>query len=203
MNDKGTHTMRKLLTLWIALAAIGPAYADTVKSTFDFGPAFPERLAMVMFTCKTCHGAQSVIVNGVQLKRDVTTGGAEVVEIWSAPLPEGSGVLAVAVSSDHSLDDADVGMGAANALPERKAPIINGVVKKIAAGQHEYLLRVENGDVVIHLARDADSYPRAVETPSHQVAFRHLRVVSWDIKHAIPDFTVSGPSSVSAVAVYR
>jgi hypothetical protein len=66
--------------------------------------------------------------------------------------------------------DADVGMGAANTLPERKAPIINGVIKKIAAGQREYSMTVQSGDIVIHLARDADSYPRAVETPSHQVA---------------------------------
>ena len=40
--------MRKLLTFLIALAAATPAYADTVTSTFDFGPAYPERIAFLM-----------------------------------------------------------------------------------------------------------------------------------------------------------
>jgi hypothetical protein len=195
--------MRKLLTLWIALAAATPAYADTVKSTFDFGPAFPERLAMVMFTCKTCHGAKSIIVNGVELKRDVTTGGAEVAEIWSAPLPEGSGVLDVTISSDRSLDDADVGMGAANAQPAPKLSMIDGAVKGLAAGQRDYSLSVSAGDVVVSVSRDGDAYVGSSEAPNHEVAFGHLRTASWDIKRRIPNFTVSGPSTVSAVAVYR
>jgi hypothetical protein len=112
--------MRKLLTLWIALAAVAvaaPAQAYTKGSTFDFGPAFPERIAFLMLTCKSCHGARSVIVNGVELKRDVTSGGAEVAEIWSGPLPEGAGVLDVTITSDRVLDDATVGMGAANCPP--------------------------------------------------------------------------------------
>ena len=56
---------------------------------------------------------------------------------------------------------------------------------------------------VVHVARDADSYPQTIEAPSHQAAFGHLRVVSWDIKRAIPDFAVSAPGAVSVVAVYR
>jgi hypothetical protein len=29
-----------------------------------------------MLTCKTCHGARAVIVNGIELKRDVASGDA-------------------------------------------------------------------------------------------------------------------------------
>jgi hypothetical protein len=203
--DGKNPRMRKLLTLWIALAALPfvvPAYADTIKSTFDFGPAYPERIALLMLTCKACHGAQTIAVNGVELTRDVTSGGAEVTEIWSAPLPEGSGVLDVTISSDHPLEDADVGMGAANAQPAPKLSIIEGAVKGSASGQRDYSMSVEGGDVVVHVARNADNYSRTVEAPSHQVAFGHLRVVSWDIS-AIPDFKVLGSSTVSAIAIYR
>jgi hypothetical protein len=195
--------MRKLLTFLIALAAVSPAYADTVKSTFDFGPAFPERLAMVMFTCKTCHGAQSIIVNGVELKRDVTTGGAEVAEIWSAPLPEGASILDVTISSDHSLDDAEVGMGAANAQPTPRLSMIDGAVKGQGAGQREYSLNVNAGDVVVSVSRGGDNYVRSSEAPSHEVEFGHSRAASWDIKRTTTNFTFWEPSTVSAVAVYR
>ena len=195
--------MRKqLLTLWIALAAIGPACADTIKSTYDFGPAFPERLAMVMLTCKTCHGARSVSINGVELRRDVTSGGAEVAEIWSAPLPEGSGELVVTVSSDHALADAEVGMGAANALPTRPGPIIDGVVKRTAAGQSSYSLDTEDGDVIVAVSRGEETFASS-EAPFGQVEFGRLRAAAWNIKRTIPAFTISGPGSVSAVAVYR
>src|SRR5258708_9034186 len=163
-------TMSKLFSILIALAAIGPPYADTLKSTFDFGPAFPERLAFVMFTCKTCHGAQSININGIELKRDVTTGGAEVAEIWSAPLPDGSGDLAVTITSDHALNDADVGMGAANAQPAPKLSMIEGAVKGSAAGRREYSLSVENGDVVVSVSRGGNTHPRPTPTPPPSAA---------------------------------
>jgi hypothetical protein len=98
--------MRKLFAVLIAVAAITPAYADTMEFTpFDFGDPSPGRVALVGFICKSCFGATSVVVNGVQLKRDVTTGGSEVAEIWSAPLPDGSGPLEIVISSDHQIDD--------------------------------------------------------------------------------------------------
>jgi hypothetical protein len=147
------NTMRKLLTFLIALAAATPAYADTVKSTFDFGPAFPERLAMVMFTCKACHGAKSVSINGVQLELDVTSGGEEVAEIWSALLPDGSGELPVLITSDHSLLDADVGVGAAKTLPTRK--IGGRAVKRTAAGSPAYSFDAEDGDVRVATVTDS------------------------------------------------
>src|ERR1700682_5784169 len=111
--------MRKLLTFLIALAAATPAYADTVTSTFDFGPAYPERIAFLMLTCKTCHGARSVIVNGIELKRDVASGDAEVAEIWRRPLPKGTGDLQVTINGYYPLDDAVAGMGAASDPPIR------------------------------------------------------------------------------------
>jgi hypothetical protein len=195
----GRLTMRKLLTLWIALAAIAlaaPAYADSIKLIYDFGPAFPERLAIVMLTCKTCHGARSVSINGVDLRRDVTSGGAEVAEIWSAPLPEVSGELEVTVSSDHALADAEVAMGAADVLPTRPGP------KRTAAGQSSYSLDTEDGDVIVAVSRGEETFASS-EAPFGQVEFGRLRAASWNIKRTIPAFTISGPGSVSAVAIYR
>jgi hypothetical protein len=84
--------MRKLLTFLIALGAIvlavvSPVSAETIMSSFDFGPPARERIAIVTITCEACDGAQSVNINRSELKRNETNGGAKVAEIWSAPLP--------------------------------------------------------------------------------------------------------------------
>jgi hypothetical protein len=191
--------MRKLLTIFIALAAVTPAYADTVTSTFDFGPAYPERIAFLMLTCKTCHGARSVSVNGVELKRDVTSGDGEVAEIWSAPLPDGVGSLDVTINGDYPLADAVAGMGAANNPPE--PPPISRVVSTLT-GQHEYAIDVKDGEVVLSLSSGGDTFAKSSEPPSHEVQIDHLRVAAWNIKRDSA-LKISGPSSVSVVAVYR
>jgi hypothetical protein len=183
--------MRKLLTLLIALAAITPAYADSVKSTFDFGPAYPERIAFLMLTCKTCHGARSVFVNGIELKRDVTSGHAEVAEIWSGPLPDGTGTLEVTIKSDYPLADAIAGMGAANNPPERH-PISRAV--RTLTGQHEYAIDVKDGDVVLSVSSGGgDTFAKSTEPPWREVEFGGLRSAGWNITHD-STFTVSAPS---------
>jgi hypothetical protein len=190
--------MRKLLTFLIALAAVTPAYADTVTSTFDFGPAYPERIAFLMLTCKTCHGARSVSVNGVELKRDVTSGDAEVAEIWSAPLPDGAGTLDVTIKGDYPLADAVAGMGAANNPPIR--PISHAV--RTLTGQQNYTIDAKDGDVVLSVSSGGDTFATSTEPPWHEVEFGHLRSAAWNIKRDSA-LTISGPSSVSVVAVYR
>jgi hypothetical protein len=191
--------MRKLLTFLIALAAVTPVYADTVTSTFDFGPAYPERIAFLMLTCKTCHGARSVIVNGVELKRDVTSGDAEVAEIWSGPLPDGSGALDVTFNGDYPLADADAGAGAANNPPEPRP--ISRVISTLT-GQREYAIDVKDGDVVLSVSSGAGTFATSTEPPWHEVEFGRLRSAAWNIKRDSA-LTISGPSSVSVVAVYR
>jgi hypothetical protein len=192
--------MRKLLAILIALAAIAPAYAETVTSTFDFGPAYPERIAFLMLTCKTCHGARSVIVNGIALKRDVASGDAEVAEIWSAPLPDGTGALDVTINGDYPLDEAVAGMGAANNPPEPHP--ISRAVSTLTTGQHEYAIDVKDGDVVLSVSSGGGTYAKSSEVPSHEVQIDHLRVASWNIKRD-SSLTISGLSSVSVVATYR
>lgn len=188
--------MRKLLTFLIALAAISPAYADTVKSTFDFGPASPERQACVMFTCRACYGAQSISINGVELTRDVTSGGEDVAEIWSALLPEGSGEQLVLITSERSLAGADVALGAMN------AEIAGKFVKRTASGLSAYSLDTVDGDVVVAVSRGGSSYEGSTEAP-WKLQVGHSRIAIWNIERALPAFTVSGPSAVSVVAVYR
>jgi hypothetical protein len=191
--------MRKLLTFLIAMAAATPASADTVTSTFDFGPAYPERIAFLMLICKTCHGARSVSVNGVELKRDVTSGDAEVAEIWSGALPDGTGDLQVTINGDYPLADAVAGMGAANNPPEPRP--ISRIVSTLT-GRHEYAIDVKDGDVVLSVSIGGDTFAKSNEPPWHEVEFGHLRSAAWNIKRDSA-LTISGPSSVSVVAVYR
>jgi hypothetical protein len=64
--------MRKLLTFLIALAAATPAYADTVTSTFDFGPAYPERIAFLM--CAGRSSASKPAEPGIRAYRGPSNG---------------------------------------------------------------------------------------------------------------------------------
>jgi hypothetical protein len=193
--------MRKLLTLCIALAAMAfaaQAHAYTRLSTFNFGPAYPERIAFVMLTCSTCHGARSVIVNGIELKRDVTSGDAEVAEIWSGPLPDGAGVLGITINSDFPLDDAVAGMGAANNPPIRP---INRAIRSLA-GQNQYAIDVKDGDVVLSVSSGGGTFAKSTEPPQHEIEFGHLRSAGWNIKRD-STLRVVAPSGVSVVAIYR
>jgi hypothetical protein len=134
----------------IALAAMvlgAPAQAYTLKSSFDFGSAYPERIAFVMLTCKTCHGVRSVAVNSVELKRDVASGDAEVAEIWSGPLPTGIGVQEVTITGDYPLNDAVVGMGAANTPPIR--PVKRAVRTRCDAQYNWIERRVRHCDLQV------------------------------------------------------
>jgi hypothetical protein len=146
--------MRKILVTLIALAAMAfaaPTYADTITSKFDFGPAASDRVAVVGFTCKSCFGAKSVSVNGIELKRDVSSGGAEVAEIWSAPLPEGSGPLSIAVSSDRTIDDSDVIPAALRSEPNKVSDLPTS--KEASAGKQNYILDdVTFGDSVVTIS---------------------------------------------------
>jgi hypothetical protein len=193
--------MRKLFSILIALAAVtvaAPAHAYTKDSTFDFGPAYPERIVFLMLACKTCHGARSVIVNGVELKRDATSGGAEVAEIWSGPLPNGIGDLQVTINGDYPLDDAVAGMGAANNPPIR--PVSHAI--RTLAGQNPYAIDVKDGDVVLSVSSGGYTYAKSTEPPWREVEFGALRSAGWNIKHD-STFTVSAPSPVSVLAIYR
>jgi len=199
-NFEGRREMRKILITLIALAAISPAYADTIKSTHDFGaPAF-DRVAVVGFTCKSCSGAKSVSINGVELKRDATSGGAEAAEIWSAPLPEGSGPLTVTINSDHNIDDSDVIPGAVGSEPNKVSDL--PTLKEAFAGEHQYSLGVTYGDTVFALSRGQGPVTGTL-APSQHDAAKFSQADSWDINHADPFFSVSGTGTVSAVAIYR
>jgi hypothetical protein len=195
--------MRKLLTLWIALATVAlaaPAYADTIKSTFDFGPAASDRVAVVGFTCKSCFGARSVSVNGVELKRDVSSVGAEVAEIWSAPLPEGSGPLTIIVSSDHAIDASDVLLGVLRSEPNKVSEL--PTFREASAGKQQYHLDVTYGDSVFAISRGQRSIT-GTRAPSQRTDAEFSRSACWDIDRADPPFSISETSTVSAVAIYR
>jgi hypothetical protein len=190
--------MRKLLTFLIALGAVAPAWAETVTSSFDFGPPSAERIAIVTFTCDACHGAKSVSINGVELKRDATSGGAEVAEIWSGPLPDGVGSLDVTIKSDHAIDDADIFMGSANNPPVH--PVIGPVAT--TSGRLDYVVAVEEGDVVVSVSR-ASSLIKSTEPPWGETKHGRSLIAGWNIKRSDPAFSITGSSPVSALVIYR
>jgi len=197
----GSITMRKLLSFLIALAALAlgaSAQAYTRKSSFDFGPAYPERIAFLMLTCKTCHGARSVAVNGVELKRDVTSGDGEVAEIWSGPLPTGIGVQEVTITGDYPLTDAVAGMGAANIPPIRP---IKSVIRTLG-GQSAYAVDVKDGDVVLSVSNGGGAYANSSMPPQHEVEFENLHSAGWNIERDAT-LSITGPSAVSVLAIYR
>jgi hypothetical protein len=187
--------MRKLLTFLIALGAVAPAWAETITSSFDFGPPSAERIAIVTFTCEACHGAQSVSINGVQLKRDATSGGAAAAEIWSGPLPEGVGSLDVTIKSDHAIADADIFMGSANNPPVH--PVIGPIAA--VAGRQEYVVAVEDGDVVVSVSRGASSDVKSTEPPWGETKHGQSLTAGWNIKRR----EITGTSQVSALVIYR
>jgi hypothetical protein len=85
--------MRKLLTLWIALATIVllSRAGNAADFTINIGEAAPGRLLVVGLACKGT-GATSVSSKGTSLKREVTTENAgETLDLWSGVIPTGSG----------------------------------------------------------------------------------------------------------------
>jgi hypothetical protein len=89
--------MRKLLTLWIALAAT-PCIAADVRHTIDMGDASPDRVVVMGLLCKGA-GAHSVSTNGINLSRDVTMSGSEqTAELWTGAIPNGSGETTFLIS---------------------------------------------------------------------------------------------------------
>jgi hypothetical protein len=88
------------------------------------------------------------------------------------------------------------------ALPTRK--IAGKFVKRTAAGLSAYSLDTEDGDVVVAISRGGGSYAGSTEPPwKGELRVGQSRIATWNIELAIPAFTVSGPSPVSAVAIYR
>src|ERR1700738_2292693 len=97
--------MRKLLTFLIALAAAAfavysPASADTIKYSFDSGRQLPTAWGcMQVLPPHEVHNRQW----HRELGRDVSTGGAGVAEIWSAPLPRGGQLIITSIATRRSM----------------------------------------------------------------------------------------------------
>jgi hypothetical protein len=97
--------MRKLLTLWIALAAVvtlSSPPSNAAEFSINIGEATSDRVIVVALACKGL-GAGSVSSNGIHLRRAVADASAgETLELWSGLMPTGSGkqTFAIAGCSD-------------------------------------------------------------------------------------------------------